>query len=83
MVVGPDFRLATAADIVAEPSAPGAFVQGIMENVEWIYDPVRNTWLEEKLSNTKKSIRKMTMSEIEQKKLAIFENYLADLAKNI
>lgn len=79
MVVGSDFKLATAADIVADPSAPGAFVQGIMENVEWIYDPVRDTWLEEKLDSTKKRIKKMTMSEIEEKKLAIFENYLASL----
>jgi len=76
MVVQPDYQLATAADIVADPSAPGAFVNGVMENVEWIYDPVHGTWKEEKLHNIKKSIRKMTMNEVEQNKLAIFEGYI-------
>jgi hypothetical protein len=79
MVVQSDYRIATAADIVADPSAPNAFVQGIMENVEWIYDPVRDTWMEEKLDNTKKSIRKMSRNQIEESKLAIFENYIASL----
>ena len=36
--VGKDFYLATAADIVADPSAPDAFVEGIMENKEWVWD---------------------------------------------
>jgi hypothetical protein len=81
MVVGDDFKLATAADVVAEPSAPGAFVQGIMENVEWIYDPVKNTWLEEHLDREKKNLHKMSLKEIEDKKFAIFENYLANLAR--
>ena len=36
--VGEDFHLATAADIVADPSAPDAFVQGIMEGKEWVWD---------------------------------------------
>jgi hypothetical protein len=80
MVVGDDFKLATAADIVADPSAPGAFVQGIMENVEWLYDPVRNTWHEQKLEDTRKHISKMSMGQIEEMKLSIFEGYLASLA---
>ena len=79
MVVGPDFHLATAADIVADPSAPDAFVKGIMEGVEWIYDPVKNTWHEEKLDEMKKSIHKMSLREIEEKRIAIFENYLTSL----
>ena len=49
MEVQDDFKLSTAADIVADPSAPGAFVKGIMENVDWIYDSATGTWLEEKL----------------------------------
>ena len=80
MVVGPDFKLATAADIVADPSAPNAFVQGIMENVEWVYDPVKDTWLEEKLDQTKRAIHKMTTSELESKQLSIFEDYMLALA---
>jgi len=79
MTVGPDFRLATAADIVADPSAPDAFVKGIMEGVEWIYDPVKDSWHEEKLDNMKKAIHKMTVNQIEEKKLTIFENYVSSL----
>lgn len=79
MVVGPDFHLATAADIVADPSAPDAFVKGIMEGVEWVFDPVKNTWHEEKLDNMKKAIHRMSMNQIEESKMAIFENYISSL----
>jgi hypothetical protein len=79
MEVQDDFHLATAADIVADPSAPDAFVKGVMENVEWIYDPVKDSWHEEKLDNIKKAVRKMTMDEIEESKMAILENYLSSL----
>jgi hypothetical protein len=80
MVVQNDLRLSTAADIVADPSAPDAFVNGIMEGVEWLYDPVKNTWLEQKLQETKKKIRGMKMSNIEEQKMAILEDYIASLA---
>jgi len=80
MEVQDDFRLATAADIVADPSAPDAYVKGIMENVEWLYDPVKDTWLEEKLDNTKKMIHKMSKSSLEESKMAIFEDYMNSLA---
>lgn len=79
MVVQPDFRLSTV-DIVSDPSGPGCFVNGIMENVEWIYDPVKGTWFEEKLQETKKAINKMSIREIEEKKYAIFEDYISSLA---
>jgi|APCry1669189034_1035192.scaffolds.fasta_scaffold13110_2 hypothetical protein len=83
MEVQPDFQLATAADIVADPSAPGAFVKGVMENVDWIYDPVKDTWHEEHLHKMKKSLNKMKMNYIEENKLAIFEGYIKSLsAKN-
>jgi hypothetical protein len=80
MVVQKDLKLSTAADIVADPSAPDAFVNGIMEGVDWIYDPVKNTWLEQKLDDTKKLIQNMSKSELQEKRLAIFENYLVSLA---
>jgi hypothetical protein len=80
MVVQKDLKLSTAADIVADPSAPDAFVNGIMEGVDWVYDPVKNTWLEQKLDDTKKLIRNMSKSELQEKRLAIFENYLVSLA---
>jgi len=81
-LVQDDFKLATAADIVADPSAPDAFVKGIMENVEWLYDPVKDTWHEEKLENVKKAIRKMSMDQIEESKMAVFENYISSLTLN-
>lgn len=80
MEVQGDFHLATAADIVADPSAPDAFVKGIMEGVEWIYDAAKDSWHEEKLDNMKKAMHRMTMNDIEQHKFAIFEGYLNDLA---
>lgn len=79
MEVQNDFHLATAADIVADPSAPDAFVKGIMENVEWVYDSVKGTWHEEKLDNMKKQIHKMSMDQIEENKFSIFENYINSL----
>ena len=79
MEVQNDFRLATAADIVADPSAPNAFVEGVMENVEWIYDPIKDTWHEERLDNIKKTIKKMSLSSLEEQKLQIFEDYINKL----
>jgi hypothetical protein len=79
MVVQSDYHIATAADIVADPSAPNAFVKGIMENVEWVYDPVKDTWLEEKLDTVKRAVHKMSKSQLQEKKLAIFEDYIASL----
>ena len=80
MVVQNDLKLSTAADIVADPSAPDAFVKGIMEGVEWLYDPVKGTWHEQKLEETRKSIHKMSKSKLEEQRLAIFEDYLTSLA---
>jgi len=80
MVVQNDLRLSTAADIVADPSAPDAFVNGIMEGVEWIYDPIKNTWLEQKLEDTKKMIHNMSKSQLEEKRMAILEDYIVSLA---
>lgn len=73
-----DFKLSTV-DIVSDPSGPGCFVQGIMENVDWIYDPVKGTWLEEKLNNTRNDMKKMSIREIEEKRISIYEDYIASL----
>jgi len=75
--VGEDFMLATAADIVADPSAPDAFVQGIMEGVEWVYDSSRNSWL---IENTKKKIDTLVDKHIlEEYKLSLFNEFLNSL----
>jgi hypothetical protein len=76
-VVQPDFHLATAADIVADPSAPGAFVQGIMEGKEWML--VNNVWTEVHLEEAKQEIVKASKKDIERVSLRIFENFLRKL----
>lgn len=78
MEVQKDFKLATV-DIVGDPSGHECFVNGIMEGVEWIYDPVKGTWHEEQLHEYKKAISKMSIKEIEEKKMAIFEDYITSL----
>jgi hypothetical protein len=75
--VSDDFMLATAADIVADPSAPDAFVNGIMEGVEWVYDASRNDWL---MQNMKKKINHLVNSkELEEKKIQLFDEFLNSL----
>ena len=76
--VGEDFMLATAADIVADPSAPDAFVQGIMEGKEWVWD---GGLLKERLANqTRIKIEKASISrELEEQKLGLFQDFLNSL----
>lgn len=76
-VVQSDFYLATAADIVADPSAPGAFVQGIMENVEWVF--VNGIWTQQDIEESQKEIRKAPQKYVEDVSLRIFENFLKRL----
>lgn len=76
-IVQDDFRLATAADIVADPSAPGAFVNGIMENKEWLF--VEGRFVEVDIDNAKRQIRQASRKNIEQVALNLFENYLRKL----
>lgn len=72
-----DFHLATAADIVADPSAPDAFVNGIMEGVDWVWE---NNMLVAKTAQ--EQVERATRSrELEEKKLHIFENFLKTLSK--
>ena len=72
-----DFKLATAADIVADPSAPDAFVQGIMEGKEWIFE--NGKWKEQEYYHAKKLISEASRHEIEDVALKIFENYISKL----
>ena len=76
-VVQDDFRLATAADIVADPSAPGAFVQGIMEGKEWML--VDGVWSEVQYEAAKKQIKEASYKDIERVSLQIFENFIKKL----
>lgn len=72
-----DFYLATAADIVADPSAPDAFVNGIMEDVEWIYE--NGVWSYKELESAKKEIHETSKVNIEEKKIQIFEKFINTL----
>lgn len=75
-----DFRLVTAADIVMDPSAPDAFVDGIMENVEWFYDSTSGEWKKSILAEqTKKKIKSMSSRELEEAKFRLLENFLKSL----
>jgi len=77
-VVGEDFMLATAADIVADPSAPDAFVSGIMEGKEWVWE---GGILREQLgSQTKKRINTLVdQKRLEEHKLNLFNDFLSNL----
>jgi hypothetical protein len=79
MEVQDDFYLATAADIVADPSAPDAFVRGVMEGVEWVMDPDAGLKMIKVADETQKQVKKMSVKQIEEQKLAIFDNYLKSL----
>jgi len=77
-VVGEDFQLATAADIVADPSAPDAFVNGIMEGKEWVWEGgiLREHFVDE----TKKRINTLVgQKALEEHKLNLFTDFLSNL----
>ena len=77
-VVGEDFMLATAADIVADPSAPDAFVSGIMEGKEWVWDG--GILREQRAEKTKKSINTLVnQNRLEEHKLNLFNDFLSNL----
>jgi hypothetical protein len=72
-----DFFLATAADIVADPSAPDAFVEGIMEGKEWIWD--NGIIREATIDDYKEEIEKTTSKDLTASKLKIFEDFISKL----
>ena len=77
-VVGEDFMLATAADIVADPSAPDAFVSGIMEGKEWVWDG--GILREQLASKTEKRINTLVdQNRLEEHKLNLFNDFLSNL----
>jgi Prohead core protein serine protease len=76
-IVQDDFYLATAADIVADPSAPGAFVQGIMEGKEWML--VDGIWTEQHYEEAKREIKQASQKQIDEVSLRIFQNFINKL----
>jgi len=76
-MVQDDYKLATAADVVADPSAPDAFVRGIMEGKEWVF--LNGRWTEQNNDYAKKLIKESSRHDLEEVALKIFENYISKL----
>ena len=72
-----DFQIATAADIVADPSAPEAFVRGIMEGKEWIFESGR--LVEKDIEDMKKELTNASSRKLEEAKIKVFEKFLRNL----
>lgn len=76
-VVQDDFMLSTAADIVADPSAPDAFVRGIMESKEWVF--VDGKFVEKNIDEVKRVIRQTSSRNLEEAKILAFQNFLSKI----
>ena len=77
-VVSDDFMLSTAADIVADPSAPDAFVEGIMEGKEWVWDG--GVLREQNIAKTYREINTLvTQKQLDEKKVELFTDFLNTL----
>jgi hypothetical protein len=76
-VVQDDFMLSTAADIVADPSAPDAFVRGIMESKEWVF--VDGKFVEQHIEEAQRSIRKASSRNLQEAKIYAFQKFLSKI----
>ena len=76
-IVQDDFMLATAADIVADPSAPDAFVDGIMEGKEWVWD--NGILKESAVAQIKQEIDEATLINLQERKVSAFSKFLKSL----
>lgn len=76
-IVQDDFILSTAADIVADPSAPDAFVRGIMEGHEWVY--VDGKYVEKQIQETQKLIKATSSKHLTEVSVMAFEKFLNSL----
>lgn len=76
-IVQDDFYLATAADIVADPSAPEAFVEGVMEGKEWVWD--NGIIREQEISRMRRELQQTNRRKLEETKLHLFKSFLSKL----
>ena len=80
MEVQGDFMLATAGDIVADPSAPQAFVKGIMEGVDWVYDVAGSNWIAANaFDRIEEETKIMSSKELEENALRFFNTFMKSL----
>lgn len=78
-VVQDDFQLATAADIVADPSAPNAFVSGVMEGVEWVYDAATHSYKSMQVVEDIKELGDRDYKQLREQALSMFDKFLKSL----
>ena len=78
-VVQDDFMLSTAADIVADPSAPQAFVNGVMEGVEWVYDVASKRWDTMQVVEQTKALGNQDVRKLRESALLMFDKFLKTL----
>jgi|TARA_B110000977_G_C11090704_1_gene496772 hypothetical protein len=76
-IVQDDFMLSTAADIVADPSAPDAFVRGIMEGKQWVF--VDGKFVEEQIEEAKSLIKRTSSKHLEEAKVRAFQTFLSKI----
>jgi hypothetical protein len=76
-IVQDDFMLSTAADIVADPSAPDAFVRGIMENKEWVF--VDGKFVEQQIEEVRSFVKKTSSRNLEEAKIRAFQHFLSKI----
>ena len=76
-IVQDDFMLSTAADIVADPSAPDAFVRGIMESKEWVF--IDGKFVEQHIEEAKRTVRKASSRNLEEAKIYAFQKFLSKI----
>ena len=82
MEVQEDFMLATAGDIVADPSAPNAFVRGIMEGTEWIYDVASGSWrAQNTLDRIHEETKMMTRGQLEENAMQLFNKFIKSITE--
>ena len=82
MEVQNDFMLATAGDIVADPSAPDAFVRGVMEGAEWFFDIASGNWVRERaIDQIVTETKKLSPRKLEEQKFNLFAKFLNNISK--
>jgi Prohead core protein serine protease len=81
MEVQEDFMLATAGDLVTDPSAPDAWLNAVMEDRDWIFDVAKGEWICRVIEETKAAVKKASTKTIEEQKLYWFDRFLAEIGK--
>jgi hypothetical protein len=81
-VVGDDFRLCSV-DLVTDPSGPGCFVQGLVENAEWVWDSASDSYIERGLDEMKKTIKSAPKSRLNETKIRAFDKFFRLLKEKV